>query len=635
MKTINELFLESVDKYSKNIFLLEKKDVQYKGMSYSEIKDLVFRFSAGLISLGLKKGDRVALLSEGRNYWVISELGVLFAGGVSVPLSVKLAEPNEIKFRLKHSGTKMVIASQNQASKIDVIKKGLKDLKNVILLDSKDNCDKDEITAEDVIKKGDEYLEKHRDKFEERWQSVTGDDYANICYTSGTTADPKGIILSHRNYTSNIEQSLSLFTISRDWTTLMILPWDHAFAHTCGIYALMACGASVASIKVGKSPIETLKNIPVNIKEIKPNFLLSVPSLAKNFKKNIEKAIHEKGPVAEKLFNRALRLAYSYNGLGNDKGKGLNKLKKPLYKLYDKILFSKIRENFGGNLEFFIGGGALLDIELQRFFYAIGMPMYQGYGLSEASPVISSNNPTMHKMGTSGKVADNMECIICDDDGNEMPPGEKGEIVIRGENVMKGYWQNKTATGETIKDGWLYTGDLGYMDKVGYLYVLGRFKSLLIADDGEKYSPEGIEEAMTENSAYIDQCMLYNNQQPYTVILLYPNKEALKRWVHDNGVNLNQEESLEKILYLINSEVNVYRSGNKYEHMFPQRWLPASIGILNEGFTEENHLMNSTMKIVRGKIIERYQDFIDYLYTPQAKIISHERNMEALSALLE
>ena len=230
-----------------------------------------------------------------------------------------------------------------------------------------------------------------------------------------------------------------------------------------------------------------------------------------------------------------LKYAYSYNKEGWNKGKGLQKLKKPLLDLYDRILFSKIREVYGGELDYFIGGGALLEIELQRFFYALGIPMYQGYGLSEASPVISSNSTSRHKLGSSGVLVNNMDLKICDDDGNEVPAGQKGEIVIRGGNVMHGYWKNEAATKETIKDGWLYTGDMGYMSEDGFLYVLGRFKSLLIADDGEKFSPEGIEEAISEQSKYIDQCMLYNNQKPYTVALVVPNQHALKLYLEEKG----------------------------------------------------------------------------------------------------
>ena len=632
--TLNELFHESVERYSANTLMLEKTGASYEPSTYREIQQKVHAFAAGLLSIGLQKGDRVALLSEGRNSWLIGELGILYAGGVSVPLSVKLGDASEIYFRLEHSGSRMIIVSGNQAAKLKTVKDDLQDLEKVILLDETEEKHDKNIQFDDIIKNGEKYLEQNREQFEKHWRSVKGEDYANICYTSGTTADPKGIILTHRNYTANIEQSLTLFDVPEWYVSLIILPWDHAFAHTTGLYTLVKCGAAIASIQVGKTPMETLKNIPVNIKETKPVFLLSVPALAKNFRKNIEKAIQDRGAVAEKLFRHALSIAYNYNGLGNDRGKGLKFLYKPLYALYDKILFSKIRENFGGRLKFFVGGGALLDIELQRFFYAIGIPMFQGYGLSEAAPVISSNSPSVHKMGTSGVLVADQKLKICDDKGNSLPTGEKGEIVVKGENVMAGYWKNETATADTIKDGWLQTGDMGYVDHDGFLYVLGRFKSLLIADDGEKYSPEGIEEALVNQSSYIDQCMLYNNQDPYTIALVVVNREAVKRWLREENIDPVTEEGQTAALKLIESEVNEYRVGRKYEKMFPQRWLPASMGILREGFTEENHLMNSTLKMVRGKIVEHHAETIKFLYTPESKDILNERNREVMNVIL-
>jgi long-chain acyl-CoA synthetase len=634
MITIIDFFEESVNKFSENIYLWEKKSGQYKGLTYKETQTEVYRFAAGLMVLGVEKGDRIALLSEGRNDWVISELGILYTGAVNVPLSVKLTEPSEIKFRLVHSGAKMVIASGNQLEKIRNIKNEIDKNLQIIVLDDIVNSEANEISYSEVKKMGDSFLSNHRNSFEERYRSVKPDDYANLCYTSGTTADPKGIILSHRNYTANVEQAYSLMTIPSYYKTLLILPWDHSFAHTAGLYCFMGKGASIASVEVGKSSMETLKNIPLNIKEIQPSLLLSVPSLAKNFRKNIEKAIRDKGKFTESLFNFALNIAYKYNGIGWDRGKGIKILLKPLVWLFDKILFAKVRLAFGGKLKFFIGGGALLDIELQRFFYAIGIPMYQGYGLSEASPIISSNSEFKHKLGSSGYLVNNLELKICDDDGNELPVGQKGEIVIKGENVMKGYWLNDEATSKTIKNGWLYTGDMGYLDNDGFLYVMGRFKSLLIADDGEKYSPEGIEEAFVNQSKIIDQCMLYNNQNPYTVALVVPNKEALKRYLKENNLDLNDEKTYVTACSLIENEIKEYRTGGKYQSMFPQRWLPSAIGILNEPFSEDNHMMNSTLKIVRGKIVEYYKQKIEYLYTPEAKNICNNINIEAIKKLL-
>ena len=630
-KTLPVLFEESVKKYPNNILMWEKKTDKYVGTTYKEMQVLIHEFAAGLLQLGLQKGERTALISEGRNDWVLSEMGILFIGGVNVPISVKVDELSDLKFRLMHSGCKFVIVSRRQLGKIREIERDLPDLEKVIVLDPVDDIRDNEILKDDVMSKGREYLENNYDEFNNIWQNLTNDDYANICYTSGTTADPKGIILTHRNYTANVEQATAILPIPEYYSSLLILPWDHSFAHTAGIYTLMKNGASMASVQVGETPLETLKNIPVNIKETKPTFLLSVPALAKNFRKNIENGIKAKGKKVEALFQKALKVAYEYNGNGYNRGKGLKKLKLPLLKLYDKILFSKVREGFGGRLEFFIGGGALLDIELQKFFYAIGTPMYQGYGLTEAAPIISANVPVLHKMGSSGKVVQGLELKIVDDDGNEVPQGEKGEIICKGENVMAGYWKNEKTTAETIVDGWLHTGDMGYLDEDGFLYVLGRFKSLLIGSDGEKFSPEGIEEALVDQSPFIEQVMLYNNQSPYTVALLYPNIAAIKEKLREKGLTCDTEEGRNYALDIIQGEVNKYKKGGEYENMFPERWLPAAIGVLGEGFTEENKFLNTTLKMVRGKITEFYSNRIDFLYTAEGKDIKNHQNHKILS----
>jgi len=300
--------------------------------------------------------------------------------------------------------------------------------------------------------------------------------------------------------------------------------------------------------------------------------------------------------------------------------------------LYDLLIFSKVRKAFGGKLDFFIGGGALLDIDLQRFFYAIGIPMFQGYGLSEATPIISSNGLKHHKLGSSGYLVKNMKLKICNSNGKEMAPMEKGEIVIKGENVMAGYYKNEKSTAETIINGWLHTGDLGYMDPDGFLYVVGRFKSLLISSDGEKYSPEGIEESLSDNSKYIDQVLLYNNQNPYTSALIVPNKEALKRYVLRKSPQSDWNSTETKVLALmkLQDEINEYRKGGKFEGMFPERWLPAAVAVIGEPFTEQNGLVNSTMKIMRGKVEERYANRIESLYSSGAKSIDNTENIEAL-----
>ncbi len=603
MKTIPQLLEDSVLKYSDNPLLWEKKTDKFEALSYQQTKEYIYKFAAGLMSLGIHKGDKIALISEGRNTWIISEMGILYAGAVNVPLSVKLIEASEIKFRINHSESRFIIVSQGQASKVKLIKSECPQVEKIIFLDEQENYSNDELHINDIYKLGEDFLATQGSEFEKRWTSLKGEDHANICYTSGTTADPKGIVLSHRNYTANVEQACSLMTIPESYRTLFILPLDHSFAHTvyfCFIYK----GASIASVQVGKTPMESLKNIPINIKELKPNLILSVPALAKNFRKNVEKNIRDKGKIASTLFNIGLKIAYMYNAEGYNRGKGLRSILKPLKNFFDKILFIKIRDAFGGQIDFFIGGGAMLDIDIQRFFYAIGIPMFQGYGLTEASPVISSNGLLNHKLGSSGPLVTPLDFRIEDDNGNSLPVFEKGEIVIKGENVMIGYWKNETATAETLKDGWLHTGDMGYLDDDGYLYVTGRFKCLLIANDGEKYSPEGIEEALTEHITFIDQIMLYNNQSNYTTALLVLNKEAVKRWFknHSHSHKHTEEENIKVFLKHLQHDIMNYDKKGKHEVVFPERWLPAAFGILKEPFTENNRMLNSTLKMVRGRI---------------------------------
>lgn len=631
-KTLVDLFESSVARYGDNVFLWEKTGKKYEPTTYKEVRQMVYELGAGFRALGVKKGDNMALLSEGRNAWIISELAMFYAGATNVPLSIKLEEANDLLFRLKHAEVKYIVVSANQLKKIRKILNELPLVEKVVVLDRIPEFKEKEVYVGDVSDYGRDWLETHsREEFMEVALSLQNDDYATITYTSGTTADPKGVILTHRNYTANVEQSLTCVDLDSSWRTLVILPLDHCFAHVVGFYIFMSKGASVATVQVGRTGMETLKNIPINIKEIKPYLILSVPALAMNFKKSIEQGIKAQGKTVTRLFEYALETAYIYNGDGgDDKGRGWRFVLKPLVSLFDKIIFSKIRQNFGGELRFFIGGGALLDKDLQKFYYAIGLPMYQGYGLSEATPVISTNGPKRHKFGSSGVLVKPLDLKICDSDGKELPCGEKGEIVIRGENVMAGYWKNPVATSETVKDGWLYTGDMGYMSKDGLLYVLGRFKSLLIGSDGEKYSPEGIEETLVEHSSCIDQLILYNNQNPYTVALIVPNKEQLKKML-PQGETLQTAAGKEKAVEIIQSQIARFKKGGDLADMFPDRWLPATFAVLPEPFTEQNGMVNSTMKIVRGKVEKAYADRLEQLYTPEGKNPQNKWNYESIN----
>ena len=623
-------------KYPDHVYLREKVDGVWKEISQEQTRETAYRIGAGMMSLGAKKGDKVSLLSESRAMWILSELGALYAGMTDVPLSVNLGAGEDLIFRINHSDSRYIFVSGNHLPKIREIVSRCPTVEKVIVYDDTafdyESLEPGEIRMSDIIRMGEEFLTAHRDEFVARFKSVTPDDYANISYTSGTTADPKGILLTHGNYTANVEQGHSVISTDENSVMLIILPLDHCFAHVAGMYTMMYYGGSIAFVPIGKNALATLRNVPTAIKEVRPHIMLSVPALARNFKKNIETSVKKKGPTVEKLFNFAVKNAIAYNKEYYNRGGFLNWWRKPLMWLFDKLIFQSVREGFGGRMQFFVGGGALLDIELQRFFCAVGMPMFQGYGLTEATPIICANSEGHAIFGSSGRIVKPMDIKICDTDGKEVPIGEKGEIVIRGGNVMAGYWKNPEATAKTIIDGWLHTGDMGYICPWDheFLYVVGRFKSLLISSDGEKYSPEAFEDSLPEVSRFVSQVVLHNNQDPYTMVLIVPEKEALKEYVQKAGLDPESREGKIAMLDKIQAEIDSYKTGGPHAALFPDRWLPAAVVICDEPFTIANQMMNSTMKIVRRKVEEHYADRIAYSYTAEGKDLHNEKNIASL-----
>lgn len=618
--TIIDFVNEYVDKYQNDTYLREKVDGVWTETSFIKTRDEAHLIAAGFMSLGLNKGDKVSLLAEARPMWVIAEFGILFAGGVDVPLSYKLESDYDLTFRINHSDSRFIVASEMEIEKVRRVIAQCPAIEKVIVMDDIP-LQEGEIYLKDVREAGVKFIEEHPGELEARMASVGPDDYANISYTSGTTADPKGILLTHRNYTANVAQGASVINIDRGDIMLIILPMDHCFAHVACLYTMMSYGGSIATVP-GKTPQAQLRNILPTMKEIKPQVMLTVPAISRSFKKAIENGVKAKGKTTEKLYNMALKNARAYYKDYYNQG-GAQFWRKPLVKLFDKIIFSKIRETFGGKMKFCVGGGALLDIELQRYFCAIGMPTFQGYGLSEATPIICSNAPGFARFGSSGRIVSPMECTIRDDENRILPNGQTGEIVIKGENVMAGYWKNPEATAETIVDGWLHTGDRGYICKEDprYLYVTGRFKSLLISSDGEKYSPEGYEDNLAVVSKYIDNVILHNNQSPYTIVLVVPNKEALRAAAPGDK---------EAQLRLIQADVDSYRKGGIRAGQFPEKWLPTAIVVCEEPFTEKNGLVNSTGKVVRGKVEKHFEKRIEYAYTPEGKQLTNPQNMAAL-----
>ena len=634
--TIIDFVEKYTKKYSDSTYLREKQNGVWVETSFKQTRDEGRILAAGFMALGLQKGERVSLLAEARNLWVMTELGILYAGGVNVPLSYKLESDADLSFRINHSDSVYIAASENEIPKIRRIIKQCKQVRKVIVFDDIP-LEKGEMHISELHDMGVKFLKEHGEELEERIKAIKPDDYANISYTSGTTADPKGILLTHRNYTANVEQGSSVISVDEGARMLIILPLDHCFAHVAGFYTMMMYGGSIATVPVGKTQLATLRNVPGAIKDVKPNVMLSVPALSRTFKKNIEAGVKAKGPKVEKLFNFAVNLAIGYNQEYYNAGKPWWKhfWKKPLINFFDKKLFATIRESaFGGEMKFFVGGGALLDIELQKWYNAIGVPVFQGYGLSEATPIICANSAGHAIFGSSGRTVQPMDIKICDEEHKELPDGQTGEIVIRGENVMAGYWKNPEATASTVVDGWLYTGDRGYLYPKDrrYLYVTGRFKSLLIAADGDKYSPEGYEDNLTSVTKFVNQVIIHNNQNPYTIALIVPNKDLCKEWLRKEHPELDpaSEDGKKAMIQKLWDEMNTYRKGGKHEDMFPEKWLPTTVVVCPEAWTEQNGLVNSTMKIVRGKVEKAYADRIDYAYTADGRNIFNEKNLASI-----
>ena len=640
-RTVFSMLNEAVAKYAKDPYLSVKGDDGWVRTSFSEAKIKSTQLAAAFLELGLEKESKVAILSEAKSDWIIAEFASLYAGGISVPLSIKLL-PEEVPFRVNHSDASFFVISENTLEKVisQWDKYQNTSLRLLVLDKPSEKISKqckqygfnetELLFVDDLYILGQKKAQDHREKLVQIENNTEEDQVVTISYTSGTTGNPKGIMLTHLNYYSNSHAAVATFQIKEKISTLLILPTDHSFAHTVGIYTALVKGLSLHFVDARGGSINALKNIPKNLVEAESNFLLTVPALTSNFIEKFKDGIKAKGGFVEGIFNRGIEAAIKRNGDGFSKpgwmvqtGSFFNMI------LAEKLIFRKLRLVFGPNIEFFVGGGALLDIKQQQFYKAIGIPIYQGYGLTEATPIISTNTPFNHKMGTSGKVLKGINCKICDDRGKEVAQGEKGEIVIQGDNVMKGYYKNEIATSETIKNGWLHTGDLGYMDEDNFLVVVGREKALLISEDGEKYSPEEIEEAIVNSSDCIHQIMIYNDHQKYTTALITLNKNAVQELILKEGIHTY--EALNKHL---KNEILLFSKQVEFKDKFPGKWIPSNFQIIAEEFSEDNQMINSTLKMVRHKITETYQNRLDLMYGAKAQDKALLENIKMLEDLV-
>ncbi len=645
-RTVLRMMDEAASTWATVPYALKKGGSDWVATNFKEARERSRDFAAWLLSKGLMPGESVAILAEGSPEWVMAEAGAIRAGGVSVPLSIKLLG-EEIPFRLDHSGARAIVTTRNQLDKVLGCFPGLRNQTMLLVLIDDDRGLALEAANRHHLAPGsivcfDEACENGHSllgaagsdmgpRLDALAASAREDETVSISYTSGTTGNPKGIMLTHLNYWTNCHDGVDLFKLPEGFTTLMILPVDHSFAHTAGIYIALIIGMSLYFVDSRGGGMATLRNIPINLKESNPRFVMTVPALSGNFMKKIIAGIEEKGGFIERLFKAGIAAGIAWNGDGWNRPPFMVRARAFLpYKLAKALVFDKVKRMiFGDHILYCVGGGAMLDIKQQEFFAAFGLPIYQGYGLTEAAPIISSNSPHKHKFGSSGTICASIECRLLKEDGSEAAVGENGEIVIRGGNVMKGYHENPEASAAALRDGWLYTGDIAHWDEDGFLILVGREKALLIAEDGEKYSPEEIEEAVTFSTDVIDQVMVWCEQRRYVTALVCLDNAKVERIIKAEGIR-----SAPALLERLKDEFGKYRNDPKAKKV-QAAWMPAVFQILSDPFSDKDGTVNSTMKLVRHRIASVYSDLIEYSYSPEGSKTLNERNVATLKALFK
>ena len=578
MQTIVEMFEHTVAQYPDYNFILENQGQGYRGMTFAEVHTAVLSLSQGLIEMGVRPGDRVAILSENRAEWMLADLAAIYAGAIVVTLSAKLIEGQDLLVRLQNSGAESIFVSRTQLPKIERLKAETS-LKRIFCFD--------DMSYQDLLQCG-KQTSSNAPIFQPEPSTP-----ALIIYTSGTTGMPKGVVLSHGACVAHTIKHQRIGDFRPDSCTLALLPLDHCLFHSF-FYQALADGAAIAMPQQGNSPLEAMLHLTKNIQEVHPDTLIVVPALLQTFK-----------------------VLLTQQHIADD--------------------IEAVRRFFGGRLRYFIAGGALTDAETETFFMNLGLPIHIGYGMTEVTAGISRSCPEQHRTGSVGRPATLQQDVrIVDETGQDCTPMKSGEILYRGETLMSGYWHNPEATREVMTDdGWFHTGDLGHLDDDGFLFIDGRVKSLLISNSGEKYSPEGIESSILETSPYIQQVMLYNQQSPCTIALVVPAIEAIRTALRKQSLTLDTEAGQDAAIRLIQDSLNAYRRGGSHAGLFPDPWLPMTFAILDHPFSAQDGLLTATSKLVRHKIAKAYDVRIQSLFTPQGMNPQNEVNRQAFSKYFE
>ncbi len=565
----------------------------YKPLSYKELREMVELTACGLAGLGLKKGDKVGIISENRIEWIIVDFAMTTTGIIDVPVYPTLTA-KQIEYIFNNAEVKATfVSNQVQLSKVEKIYDQVKSLDKVIIFTEKGITAPDYLLSlKELMEIGKDFKEKNPDYWINKVREIKPDDVLTIIYTSGTTGEPKGVVLTHKNLVSNILSATQVVPMTPEDTLLSYLPFSHSFERMAGFYAAFACGGVIALA-------ESIDTIAQNLLEVRPTVMTSVPRLFERLYNRIIKGVESGPAIRKKIFYWALDVGKKYVQ-ASKKGKVPAWLKSQ-YALANKLVFSKLKERTGGRIKFFVSGGAALAKELGEFFEALGIKIIEGYGLTETSPVLTVNRLDDYKFGTVGKPIPGVEIKIADD----------GEILARGPNVMQGYYNNPQATAEVIdKDGWFHTGDVGYFDEDGFLVITDRKKHIFVSSGGKNIAPQPIESLLIQSS-YIDQAVVIGEGKPFLTALIVPDFEAIKDYAKQQGIPFENEKELihrDEIYRLFEREIKkINKELAQHEHI-------RNFRLLESPFTIENGELTPTLKVKRKVVEQKYKELIERMY---------------------
>jgi long-chain acyl-CoA synthetase len=587
--TINRIFQDSVRRYAAQPALMHKVEGKFQSMTYQELAERARTFCAGLVTLGVQKGDRIAMISENRPEWAVADLGMLSLGAVNVPMFTTLPAP-QVEYIVSDSGAKIIIVSdETQLQKALAVKANVPSLV-IITMDCPADPARDVLTFDAVMQRG---KSAPLADYDQRWQSVEPNDLLSIIYTSGTTGDPKGVMLSHRNIASNLSAAQDVLRFQRGEVLLSFLPLNHIFERMAGYYLPLSVGATIAYS-------EGLRRLALNMREVEPHFMMLVPRLYEGVQERILDEVNKKPPKEQKIFHWALNVGKQVVERQQNK-QAISPVLALQRWLANKLVYSKIRNRLGlRRLRYFVSGGAPLPYDTAVFFAALGMTILEGYGLTETSPVVAVNRPENYKFGTVGFPLRGVEVKIAED----------GEICVRGANVMLGYYNKPQETAEALDaEGWFHTGDVGEFDADGFLRITDRKKDLIVLANGKKVAPQPIENAL-KASPYIAQVVLLGDRQSTVTALIVPAFERLKQFAQERGIEHENGDFLKhpEINRLFREEIDrlsTHLADFEKIHRF---------ALLNNEFTIENGEMTPTLKVKRRVVVEKYQEVIQGLY---------------------